>query len=485
MARTPKKLARAGVSAILDRMRDAFPVSESVLYLLAMVTLRWLADIRRNAGALPCDIQLPAGLEYHVPLSIPDRELGTWFQHMFDQLEAINPRELGGVFRDLNFTSPRFQQESGQGILTRAVEILWFKDRYKCSYELMDETLDIVRSTLAASGSGLGPSTPPGLCTLVATLLQPAAGDIIHDPACGTGALLIQLAAYVKEKGEGGVTLSGADRHRTSWSVARINALFKGFPGAQILQCDSLQPANVPLADGQQRRFDVVVSHPPWSVKEWREETPGHDPFRRFRRGMPPRNNADYAYLLHMVSCLKEDSGRMAAVVSGGVLSRGAQEGRIRQRLVADNLVDTVIALPEKMFDHTSVAGAILVMRRGRTTSEVLFVDARALGDGARNKNAFPDDALVRIAGMCAARLAVPGLAAVAGPDDIAAHGHSLSVSLYVRPGQENKAPEIADLLRRRAEVREQLAQVDREIAALLRTLACGQPPATSSLERA
>jgi type I restriction enzyme M protein len=200
---------------------------------------------------------------------------------------------------------------------------------------------------------------------------------------------------------------------------------------------------------------------------------------------MPPRNNADYAYLLHMVSCMKEGSGRMAAVVSGGVLSRGGQEGRIRLRLVADSLVDTVIALPEKMFDNTSVAGAILIMRRGRTANNVLFVDARALGDGARNKNAFPDAALKKIADICAARLAVPGLSAVAGPDEIAAHGHSLSVPLYVRPGQENTAPAIPDLLRRRTEVREQLAAVDREIAALLDTIARAQQKTAPSLEPA
>lgn len=481
MARPPKKLARAGVSAILERMRDAFPVSESVHYLLAMVTLRWLADIRRNAGALPCGIALPDGLQYHVPFGIPDQELGSWFRQMLEQLEVLNPSALGGVFRDLNFASPRFQQASGQGILTRAVEILWFRDRYKCSYELMEETLRIVRSTLAASGNGGGASTPDGLCTLVASLLRPAGGDSIHDPACGTGTMLIRVASYV----EGSVTLSGAERHRTSWSVARINALFKGFPATQILHCDSLQPDKIPLEGAHQRRFDVVVSHPPWSRKEWREEIPVDDRLDRFRRGIPPRNNADYAYLLHMVSSMKEGTGRMAAVVSGGVLSRGGQEGRIRLRLVADNLVDTVIALPEKMFENTAVAGAILVMRAGRATNEVLFVDARGLGDGARNKNAFPDAAVARIVQVCLGRLAVPGLSALAGPDDIAAHGHSLSVPLYVRPGQESAAPELSGLLRRRAEVREQLAEVEKEIAGLLRTISCGQPQAAHSLEPA
>lgn len=472
MARPPKKLARAGVTAILDRMRDAFPMSESVHYLLAMVMLRWLADIRRNPDALPCGIELPPGLEYRVPLGIPDQELGTWFQQMFHQLETINPGPLGGVFRDLTFQSPRFQQASGQGILTRAVEILWFKDRYKCSYDLMDETLGIVRTTLAASG--FAPSTPDGLCTLVARLLRPGAGDSIHDPACGTGMLLIRLAGFA----EGCVSLSGAERHRTAWSVARINALFKSFPAAHIQRCDALQPGNVPVEDGQQRRFDVVVSHPPWSLREWRDETPDGDPFNRFRRGMPPRNNADYAYLLHMVSLMKEGTGRMAAVVSGGVLSRGGQEGRIRLRLVADNLVDIVIALPEKMFENTSVAGAILVMRHGKKSNDVLFVDARALGDGARNKNAFPAAALDRISDICTARLTVPGLSAVVGPDHIAAHGHSLSVPLYVRPGQEDAAPAISDLLRRRTEVRKQLAEVDREIDALLRAMACAQQQA-------
>ena len=83
------------------------------------------------------------------------------------------------------------------------------------------------------------------------------------------------------------------------------------------------------------------------------------------------------------------------------------------------------------------------------------------------------------------ARRVVPGLSAVVGPDHIAANGHSLSVPLYVRPGQENTAPAISDLLLRRAEVREQLAEVDREIAALLRAVACVPPQATPAFEPA
>ena len=139
MAKSAKKEALAGVTEIVALFRHAFPSSESVLYLIALVTLRWLADSKRSVTQLPCSITLPDGLEYHIPLMLHDDQLGHWFKEMFKQLEILNQHELAGVFSELNFTSTRFRPREDQpGMLSRAVEILWFKDRYRCSFALME-----------------------------------------------------------------------------------------------------------------------------------------------------------------------------------------------------------------------------------------------------------------------------------------------------------------------------------------------------------
>lgn len=477
MGKSAKKEAQAGVTEILAAFRHAFPSSESVLFLIALVTLRWLADSKRNATQLPCSITLPEGLEYHVPLTLHDDQLGHWFKEMFKQIEILNQHELAGVFSELNFTSMRFRPREDQpGMLSRAVEILWFKDRYRCSYALMEEALAVARTSLVASTAAPELNTPSALCELVAGLLAPLPEETVYDPACGTGKMLFRCASQAAMPGHMKMKLFGAERHRPAWMLAKVNALFHGFSSEHIELCDALQPENVLEHGGQQLRFDVVASHPPWGVKEWRDERPAAERYDRFRRGLPPRNNADYAYLLHMVSSLKEETGRMAAVVAGGVLSRGAQEGRIRQRLLKENLVDSVIALPDKMFQGTPVGGAILIMRRDRTRRDVLFIDARALASLSGGKNTFSDDALDLIRHACTERTDEPGFATLASFEDIIENSYSLSVSLYVRTEQDSNSTDVHTIPGRRQKIRADLDAVNTRIAALVAAINAAEP---------
>lgn len=471
MAKTSKKEARAGVSEIFALLRHAFPPAQSVHFLIALVTLRWLADARRDSLPLPCHLELPNCLEYHVPLTLHEDQLGHWFEAMFKQLEDANGPELNGLFSGLDFTSPRFRSEDeGRSLLMRAVEILWFKDRYQCSFELMKEALAIARSCLVTGFSAPEFNTPAPLCELTAKLMQPQAGESVYDPACGTGQILIHCEGTL-ECSPKQVRLFGAEPHPTAWALAKVSALYHGFSSAQIAMSDSLQPDKVLESDHGQRQFDVVIAHPPWGVKEWRAENPPAERHERFRRGMPPKNNGDYAYLLHMVASMKDDSGRMVAIVSSGVLSRGAQEGRIRMRLIKDDLVDAVIALPEKMFQGTPVGGAMLVMRRKRSTRDVLFIDARGFATGAGGKNIFSPQAIEWIAHACAARKSEPGLSALAAIDDIVEHGYSLSVSLYIRAEQENTSTDIHAIRSRRKKLHDELGGINQQIDDALDTV--------------
>lgn len=169
MAKTAKNEARAGVTEILALLRHTFQPAQSVHFLIALVTLRWLADARRDARTLPCQLEIPSSLEYHIPLTLDKIALGKWFVAMFAQLEEQNPRELGGLFSGLNFSSPRLQGTAqDRGILSRAVEILWFQDRDQCSFELMKEALAIARSCLVTDLSAQELNTPAALCELAA-----------------------------------------------------------------------------------------------------------------------------------------------------------------------------------------------------------------------------------------------------------------------------------------------------------------------------
>ena len=468
MAKPPTRDARAGIHDIFTLLRQAFQPAQSVHFLIALVTLRWLAEAKRESRPLPCPLELPGCLEYHTPLTLDDNQLGHWFVAMFEQLEALNRAELGGLFSGLNFASPRFvRNDDGRGLLIRLVEILWFRDRDQCSFELMYEALATSRSCLVASLSRPELNTPATLCELSARVMQAQRDDTVYDPSCGTGQMLIhmqgELACAPKQ-----IRVFGAERHPSAWVLAKVCALYYGFSSEHIRMADALKPENVLESDGGQCKFDIVVAHPPWGVKEWRAENPPPERHERFRRGMPPKNNGDYAYLLHMVASMDDFTGRMTAIVSSGVLSRGGQEGRIRMRLLTDNLIDAVVALPEKMFQGTGVGGALLVMRRQRGSRDVLFIDGRGFATAIGGKNVFAAPAIDWIARACAERISKPGVSALASIDAIFNNDCSLSVSLYVRAEQENTSTDIHAIRYRRKRLRDELASVNERIDAML-----------------
>ena len=106
------------------------------------------------------------------------------------------------------------------------------------------------------------------------------------------------------------------------------------------------------------------MANPPFSLEKWGSEAAETDKFARFRRGIPPKTKGDYAFILHMIETMKPKTGRMAVVVPHGVLFRGSSEGKIRQKLVEENLLDAVIGLPEKLFFGTGIPAAVLVFRK-------------------------------------------------------------------------------------------------------------------------
>ena len=149
------------------------------------------------------------------------------------------------------------------------------------------------------------------------------------------------------------------------------------------------------------------MANPPFSLEKWGFEGAEADKFSRFRRGLPPRTKGDYAFILHMVETMKPGTGRMAVVVPHGVLFRGAAEGRIRQKLIEENLLDVVIGLPEKLFYGTGIPAAVLVFRKHKADDKVLFIDASRDFEAGKNQNLLREADLQRILATCRARQTV------------------------------------------------------------------------------
>ena len=182
-------------------------------------------------------------------------------------------------------------------------------------------------------------------------------------------------------------------------------------------------------------RFNVVVANPPFSLDKWGADNAAADRFNRFHRGVPPTSKGDYAFISHMIETTYLDPsqhGRVGVVVPHGVLFRGGAEGKIRQKLIEENLLDAVIGLPGNLFFGTGIPAALLIFRRDKQDDSVLFIDASRDYREGTNQNVLRDQDRERILETYRQRASIDGYAYVSTRVEIVENDYNLNISRYV-----------------------------------------------------
>jgi len=309
--------------------------------------------------------------------------------------------------------------------------------------------------------------TPGEVATLLAKLLAPKAGETICDPACGSGSLLIRVA---REVGSSNYFLYGQEVNGGTWALCKMNMFLHGVENAQIEWGDTLN--NPKLLEGDHlKKFDVVVANPPFSLDKWGAEHAPGDRFRRFHRGTPPKSKADYAFISHMAETAVEEGGRVGVIVPHGVLFRGGAEGKIRQQLIEENLLDGVIGLPANLFFGTGIPAAILLFRKGRKNTDVTFIDASREFEDGKNQNRLRPEDIDKIVAAFRAGKTVEKYAYRATAEEIRENEYNLNIARYVDTFEDEGN---IDLRSVQAEIRNletDLARVRTEIDAGLKRL--------------
>ncbi len=409
--------------------------------------------------------------------------IGELINIVFNHIEESNKAKLEGVFRNIDFNS-----EANLGKTKdrnrRLKQLLedFYKPQLNMKPSLVSE--DVIGNTYIylierfASDSGKKAGeffTPLKVTELVAKLASPKPGDRICDPACGSGGLLIQVAKVV---GDRNFALFGQESNGSTWALCRMNMFLHSFDSARIEWCDTL---NSPLLVENDRlmKFNCVVANPPFSLDKWGAEEAESDQFNRFWRGVPPKGKGDWAFISHMIETALEKEGRVAVVVPHGVLFRGAAEGRIRQKMIEENLLDAVIGLPGNLFPTTNIPVAILVFDRSRERSgnaevqlgNVLFIDASREFVSGKNQNTLSAEHLDKIIGTYKERKEVDKYAHVAEFAEIRENDFNLNIPRYVDTFEEEEEididavqAEINKLEQELAEVRVKMAQKLKEI---------------------
>ena len=398
-------------------------------------------------------------------------------------IEEANMGKLADVFQDISFNANKLGEDKQKNDLLRHMLEDFNKPELNLRPSRIGE-LDIIgnayefliKNFAATSGKKAGEFyTPPEVSQLIAALVDPQEGDEICDPACGSGSLLMKCGKLVKEHfGTKKYALYGQEAIGSTWALAKMNMFLNGEDNHRIEWGDTLR--NPKLLDGEDKlkHFDIVVANPPFSLEKWGHESADADKFGRFRRGIPPKTKGDYAFILHMIETLKPGSGRMGVVVPHGVLFRGSSEGDIRRKLIEENLLDTVIGLPEKLFYGTGIPAAILVFRKNKKDTNVLFVDGSQDYKDGKNQNFLRDEGIQKILDAVKNREDIEKYAHVASLEELKENDFNLNIPRYVDTFEEEEEIDLEKVLVERKALKADLENLEVEMAGYLKELGYG-----------
>ncbi|WP_187358394.1 type I restriction-modification system subunit M [Microbacterium testaceum] len=331
------------------------------------------------------------------------------------------------------------------------------------AYEMTDAADDfdeLLRYYVTTAGKKGGDHfTPPTIAELVARLATQANPEArsIYDPAFGSGSLLIKARQWLTHD----ATLSGQELVRTNYNMARMNLLVHGVEFGWIDLDGGASTLTAP-AHRDDEPFDIIVSNPKWSEKWVGKDDAVLVTDDRFAPAgvLAPKQYHDLAFTMHAASWLATD-GVAVLVQFPGTLYRGAAEAKIRQYLVTNNLIDTVIQLPPDWGYGVTVAGVVVVLRKAKRDSAVLFVDASKLFKRVGNKNELQEEHQKAILDAVHMRENVDHFARLVPNEDVALEQFDLSVSRYVSPVDERVAvdihalnADIAQIVQRQSELR-------------------------------
>ena len=419
--------------------------------------------------------KLPAGTEIEVSngkkKKYTIRSVGLLIDDALDAVEKDNESRLKNI---LNKTYHQLQLDTDnlRGLIDLIATIPFEHDGLQAQ-DILGHVYEYFLGQFAQAEGKKGGQyyTPKSIVTLIVDMLEPFQGRV-YDPAMGSGGFFVQSEKFIEARGGklGDISVYGQESNPTTWRLAAMNMAIRG-----IDFNFGRTPANTFTSDQHpDLRADFVMANPPFNISDWWDEKLADDP--RWHYGTPPKGNANFAWLQHMLHHLAP-TGSMALLLANGSMSgTSGGEGEIRRQLVENDLVECMVALPGQLFTNTQIPACIWLLTKSKARrdgkrarhGEVLFLDARDVGYMAdRVLRAFTAEDIDKVAGTFHRWRKgkkyedVPGFCKSATLEEIAAHGHVLTPGRYVGAAEveDDGEPFEEKMQRLTAELREQFAE--------------------------
>ncbi|MHB2149645.1 class I SAM-dependent DNA methyltransferase [Calditrichota bacterium LG25] len=408
--------------------------------------------------------------------------IGTLVDDAMHAIERDNPSIKNVLPKD--YARPSLDKQR-LGQLIDMVSNIMVGDAEARSKDVLGRVYEYFLSQFASAEGKKGGEfyTPRSVVKLLVEMLEPYKGRV-YDPCCGSAGMFVQSEKFIKAHGGRvkDIAIYGQESNYTTWRLAKMNLAIRGIEG-RIEQGDTFHNDRFP-----DLKADFILANPPFNMKDWGGDRLKDD--KRWKFGIPPKNNANYAWIQHMIHHLSPSGVAGFVLANGSMSSNQSGEGEIRKQIIEADLVDCMVALPGQLFYSTQIPACLWFLARDKKNhrfrdrrGEVLFIDARNMGQMIdRTHRELTDEEIRKIADTYHAWRGepdagtyedVPGFCKSATIEDIRKHGYVLTPGRYVgAPPQEDDGEPFEERMERLVkQLREQLNEAQKLDEAIVMNL--------------
>jgi type I restriction enzyme M protein len=522
--RSPKTSANVGYEAQLwqmaDALRGSMDAAEYKHVVLGLIFLKYISDAfeehhaklvaEQAKGADPEDpdeyraesiFWVPPEARWgHLKAQAKQPTIGKLVDDAMAGIERDNPALKGVLPKE--YARPTLDK-TRLGQLIDLISNIQVGDEEARAKDVLGRVYEYFLSQFASAEGKKGGEfyTPRCVVTLLVEMLEPYRGRV-YDPCCGSSGMFVQSVEFIRAHASGNgnsgksakagarpdISIYGQESNYTTWRLAKMNLAIRGIDG-QIAHGDTFHADRHP-----DLKADFILANPPFNISDWGGERLAGD--KRWQYGPPPKGNANFAWVQHIVHHLAPTGVAGFVLANGSMSSNQSGEGEIRKNLIEADLVDCMVALPGQLFYSTQIPACLWFLARDRKNGKfrdrrghVLFIDARKLGRMVdRTHRELTDEDIARIADTYHAWRGekeageyadVPGYCKSATLEEVRKHGHVLTPGRYVgaeaveddgEPFEEKMQRLVATLREQQAEA----AKLDAAIAANLKEVGYG-----------
>jgi type I restriction enzyme M protein len=489
MSKTDLETLKSHLWESANILRRSIDASDYKNYIFGLLFLKRLCDVfdeesEKLKKEKYVELKDPDNYSFYVPekahwsyLKTLTQNLGEAINKTNDALEEANPEMLEGVLSTVDFNDKDRLPDVILSALIAHFSKIQLGNRDLENPDILGDAYEYLIAQFADdAGKKEGEFyTPKEVVTLLVEILDPKEKMRICDPTCGSGGMLVQSVYHLREGGQNpkNISLFGQERNLGTWAICKMNMLLHGLLSARLEKGDTLRSPKLTVEQGQLMEFDIVIANPPFSLKNWGYEEAQHDPYRRFRFGIPPKGYGDYAFVQHMIATLNR-KGRAGVVLPHGVLFRGGSEGKIRRGILEEDLLEAVIGLPSNLFFGANIPACLLVVNKSKPKvrkGKVFFLYGANDYLEGKNQNKLRREDIEKVVNAYREYRVIEKYCRPVSLDEIRGNDYNLNITRYIDIPEEEEPIDVQAVLKELKEVKKERSNVERKMTRYLKEL--------------